>query len=459
MKSMKKYIIAAAAVLSFGFAAHAQMRTAYFMEGTPLRSEMNPALAPLRGYVNFPAIGATGLNINNNFLSLRKFIYPNPTGEGSVLFLHESVDKQKFLRGLPNNNTIAFDTSLNLVGFGAYAKRFFWSAGINVKAAGEIVIPKNMFTLMTTLGQGRYDISNLNADLNAYTELYVGASVPIYDWLTVGARVKGLIGLASISASVDDTYVDVNERAVTAAMSGTLKYNSAFASAVETGESVDFDNIFDFGTFRLGSGGFAIDLGAEATFLDNRLHVSAAITDLGFISWSRKQTVNTSMGAGFLYEGYDFDNNEIKTTSDEFEMIVEPTSKGYSKRLTTALNLAAEYSFLDERISVGILSHTRFGLNSTQSEITLSGNFRPLNWLSASLSHTFFSHNRFGVFGFAVNFHPNGFNFFLGSDFINFRMAKGAPIPVNMTSMNLYMGLGFNFGKAHFRKNSKHYKE
>lgn len=53
---MKKiYTLIAAALLATGAAA--QNPTAYFMEGSTFRSQFNPAFAPLRGYVNIPAIG------------------------------------------------------------------------------------------------------------------------------------------------------------------------------------------------------------------------------------------------------------------------------------------------------------------------------------------------------------------------------------------------------------------
>lgn len=59
---MKKiYTFIAAALLATGAAA--QNPTAYFMEGSTFRSQFNPAFAPLRGYVNIPAIGGVNINV------------------------------------------------------------------------------------------------------------------------------------------------------------------------------------------------------------------------------------------------------------------------------------------------------------------------------------------------------------------------------------------------------------
>ena len=44
--------------------AVAQTPSAYFMEGSTFRSQLNPAFAPLRGYVNIPVLGGVQVNYN-----------------------------------------------------------------------------------------------------------------------------------------------------------------------------------------------------------------------------------------------------------------------------------------------------------------------------------------------------------------------------------------------------------
>ena len=455
---MKKHLISTLTLLVVALSATAQMRTAYFMQGSTFRTDMNPALAPLRGYVNMPAIGGTGLNFNTNFLSLDNFIYPNPNGEGSVLFLNQAV-KDDFLKRLPENNKLSFDTQFNILGFGAYSRNVFWQVGLNLKLQSEAVIPKGFFSALTTLGQGRYDLSNLHACINSYTEIFGGVSIPVSDYFRIGARVKGLIGIANIDMSVDEMYVNIDEEIVEARMRGNMKYNSAMSPKVAQGTQVAIKDLFDFGSFNLkNGGGFGVDLGAEGSLLDDRLRISAAITDLGFLCWGKKSTVKGDISGGFTYRGYDFNEKELDTEKEDIVINAGATDKGFSTRLNTSFNVGVEYAFCEDRISVGALSHTLFGHNATLSELTLSANFRPLSWLSASVSHTFLCHNRLGVFGFALNLHPNGFNLFLGTDFIGLKVAKGTPIPVNMTSANLYMGLGFNFGKPHFHRGSRFYR-
>ena len=71
--------------------AVAQTPSAYFMEGSTFRSQLNPAFAPLRGYVNIPVLGGVQVNVSGN-LSVSDIFYPV---NGSLVTL---FDKKMFLR-------------------------------------------------------------------------------------------------------------------------------------------------------------------------------------------------------------------------------------------------------------------------------------------------------------------------------------------------------------------------
>ena len=107
-----------------------------------------------------------------------------------------------------------------------------------------------------------------------------------------------------------------------------------------------------------------------------------------------------------------------------------------------------------------ILSRLRSGQLGI-NELTASVNFRPLNWLSATVSHTFLNHNKLGILGFALNLHPAGFNLFLGADYIgmNWVRYESIPVPYDMKSVNVYAGIGFNFGRPKHLKADKPKKQ
>ena len=99
--------------------AAAQNPTAYFMEGSTLRSQLNPAFAPQRGYVNFPVLGGIQVGMSGN-ISLDKIFYPR---DGKlVTLLDSSVSAAEALSGLKDKNLLGADTRINVIGFGAFTK-------------------------------------------------------------------------------------------------------------------------------------------------------------------------------------------------------------------------------------------------------------------------------------------------------------------------------------------------
>jgi hypothetical protein len=157
--------------------------------------------------------------------------------------------------------------------------------------------------------------------------------------------------------------------------------------------------------------------------------------------------------AGFMYEGFNLTTGEAKFDHN-FEAKMSAPIGAYTTRLNCSLNAGVEYNILNNHIAFGLLSHTQFCQSHTRTELTASVNFRIGRWLSTSFSHTFLNGNEPGVFGWALNVHPTGFNLFLGADFIDTRFAvyNGMAIPKMLTSANVYVGVGFNLGKAKYMR-------
>lgn len=475
---MKRYAMLLLAVLTIAQTAFAQLKTSYFMEGSVFRTDLNPALTPTRGYINLPGIGGIGVGVSNNFFSADNFLFPK--GDDLVLFLNNRVGKDEFLKRLPQNNNLSFNIQTNLLGFGAHTKRLFWAFGMNLRAEADITIPKEFFSTLKTLGNGMHDLSGFNASVNSYVEAYLGFAVPIAKIATVGFRVKGLLGVAQANFESQTLYANVTDETVRAELAGKIRINSPVTrNDYMPGAKVNFQDLVSHTSMTeilggIKSGGAAIDLGAEVRLLDEHLKVSAAITDLGFIMWNGGTSANTVMSADFYWNGIDFDSGEQDSGSSDFEHVYGAKSKNYARRLTTALNIGVEYAILRNRIGIGLLSHTRFSQYYTSTDLTASLNFRPASWVTLTASHSFLQHNKLGVFGWALNFHPAGINLFLGMDYIGGKWAKtgssavgsdiedetaasplgniGAviPYPVQQKSLNLYFGLSISLGRAKY---------
>jgi hypothetical protein len=461
MKNNFKSLLAIAFVLCAATAG-AQMKTSYFMEGSIQRYQLNPALTPTYGYVNFPLIplGSLGIEVNNNFASIDNFIYPNGQG-GHVTFMHPSVDASKFLGRIPARPSLGADINYNLLGFGKYNRRhdYFWSFGLNFRTTVDAGIPKELFSVLKDFRNGTFDIPDITLRASSYLEFALGFAMPVgWQNLVVGGRLKFLVGVAQADASLNNIRLNVDSDNLGVRANGTMQIHHALMNfdnlPTDQNGGIDMENVLNYDSnFGLKNGihsfGAAIDLGAEAKLLGKRLKISAAVNDFGFIKWGKANNfIADTSDIIYEFRGINFDTGDPEVVEHEKEITLrQQASQNYSRRLATTLNIGVEYNFLNNLLGVGVLSHTRMAGTVNYSELTLTGTVRPSGWFTAAVSHSLV-HNKFGLFGLAFNFHPRGINFFLGFDYLPTKMAKvdGATVPQRLKSFNTYIGLAFTPG-------------
>jgi hypothetical protein len=153
MKAINKFLIIVVAVIGGLATTSAQMRTAYFMEGSYFRTDMNAALAPTRGYIKIPAIGGLGIDFGDNYFSVNRFLYQKDGG--LYTFLYNGVSADEFLGKLGNKGKMSVNLNTSLLGFGAHSKKLFWSFGVNMRSNTEITLSKDMFAALKSLTNGR----------------------------------------------------------------------------------------------------------------------------------------------------------------------------------------------------------------------------------------------------------------------------------------------------------------
>ena len=457
MKISSKIIIIVVAVLGIFATTSAQMRTAYFMEGSYFRTDMNAALAPTRGYIKIPAIGALGVDFGNNYFSVDNLLYKR-NGE-IYTFMHSGVSADEFLGKLADKGKLSVNLNTSIIGFGAHTKKLFWSFGINLRSNTEVTLSKDMFSVLKNLSNVYYNLGDTHLSHRDYLEAALGFAIPIKEFMTFGFRVKGLVGIADASMKMDKMYLDINENAVRAELMGGIRANSPLLrSNYPLGSIEDFDisQLIQQDPMAMLNGikswGLGLDIGFEFRFLDDHLKVSVGANDIGFIKWNGASTVNAQGNAIFNYAGFNLNTSEANMDYG-FGAEMTQSEGAYTTLLSCSLNAGVEYNILNNWIAFGVLSHTEFCQNFTRTELTASVNFRIGRWLSTSFSHTFLNGNQPGVLGWALNLHPPGFHLFLGADFIDTRFAvinQTIPIPQMMTSANVYIGVGFNLGKAKY---------
>ena len=307
--------------------ANAQfLRTSYFMEGTHYRQQLNPALTPTKGYFNLPVIGAVNATVGSTSLGYQDIIDIIDDGD-------DFYTKPDFMNRLKDNNKLNVNFSTEILSAGWYKGKNFWSFNIGLRTDIGANLTKNMFTFLNEMEtveenwrNSNYDISGQQLNINAYTEIGLGLSRQINNRLTVGARVKALLGIGNMELKLNRVAMSANlpsdqqinqwssesywnsmtpSQAAQAAQELKDKFNNYHANLtvgaelkssfkgleLQEEEGKDYVTDFDFDSGKLGIAGygFGIDLGASYKILDN-LTVSASVLDLGFISWSKSST-------------------------------------------------------------------------------------------------------------------------------------------------------------------------
>lgn len=306
--------------------ANAQfLRTSYFMEGTHYRQQLNPALTPTKGYFNLPVIGAVNATVGSTSLGYQDIIDIIDDGD-------DFYTKPDFMNRLKDNNKLNVNFSTEILSAGWYKGKNFWSFNIGLRTDIGANLTKNMFTFLNEMEtveenwrNSNYDISGQQLNINAYTEIGLGLSRQINSRLTVGARVKALLGIGNMELKLNRVAMSANlpsdqqinqwssesywnsmtpSQAAQAAQELKDKFNNYHANLtvgaelkssfkgleLQEEEGKDYVTDFDFDSGNWVAGyGFGIDLGASYKILDN-LTVSASILDLGFISWSKSST-------------------------------------------------------------------------------------------------------------------------------------------------------------------------
>lgn len=319
----KKLMGALLLMMGFVLPANAQfLRTSYFMEGTHYRQQLNPALIPTQGYFNIPVLGSVNATVGSTSLGYQDIIdiiddsdnfYSNPD----------------FLSRLKDKNNLNVNVSTEILSAGWYKGKNFWSFNVGVRADIGASLTRSMFTFLNEMDalednwrNSNYDISGQKLDINAYGEVGLGYARQINNRLTVGGKVKVLLGIgnmnlkinnvmmnaklpsdARISQLQDQNYLSgLDAAGITKLKSEIESYHanlnvdahleSSFKGlelVQEDGQDYISDFDFDSGKLGIAGYGFGIDLGVSYKIMDN-LTVSASILDLGFISWTKGAT-------------------------------------------------------------------------------------------------------------------------------------------------------------------------
>ena len=471
--------------------ANAQfLRTSYFMEGTHYRQQLNPALTPTKGYFNLPVIGAVNATVGSTSLGYQDIIDIIDDGDD----FYKSTD---FMNRLKDKNKLNVNFSTEILSAGWYKGKNFWSFNIGLRTDIGANVTKNLFTFLNQMdGEGfeenwrtsNYNLSGQKMNIQAYTEVGLGLSRQINSRLSVGGKVKVLLGIGNMdlkfnkvtmSADIpsdarlaqlqDPAYLAANYNTTNKAQELLNEINKYHASL---GISATLESSFK--GLELVNGEepdkkYIDDLKTLTIREDLVKKHAKDLKIMGFISWKKGATKianATSPDININVSDYTKDINVDDLTSndlgkitdamtklqteaekyynragsngdiidyDMLQMEAKDADKSRKSRLASTLVLGAEYGFFNNKLAVGVLSTTRFVQPDALTELTFSANYRPKSWFNVALSYSAIQ-SAGKSFGLGLKLGP----LFVGTDY----MFLGK----NSNSVNGFVGVSIPLG-------------
>ncbi|MBR5170113.1 MAG: hypothetical protein IKW85_06050 [Muribaculaceae bacterium] len=445
--SMRLFVTVLIAFMTWS--SHAQfVRTTCFMEGTPYRLQLNPALVPDRGYINVPIVGMSSAGTRSNALSAADVIDMFKNGDDDDYYATD-----KFYGSLREVSKANVNVSTDLLNVGWWHTRnSFMTFHVGTRVDGNVRVPRELFTFlrdmkgMNSNDYSRYyrNLSNEELNINAFTEIGLGYTRLIGDRVSIGGRVKALLGHGNLKLKINEAAVKTNlvgldpnydwsmgdpTEVLNATGTASIEASADLECSFEGLDLITNDQGYiERAEFKLRETGVA-GLGAALDFglavnVTPELRLSAAVNDLGFIHWSKGCTQvahaqtdvlqydsenpgDLSRFSGIVNNGESINLHLLRLTPDK------NFKSGRKTMLTSMLAFGCDYMLIKNKLSLGALYTNRFSAPDHENELTFSVNYHPRSLLDFSLSCSPVMSGG-SSFGLAVKLGP----LFVGTDYM-----------------------------------------
>lgn len=473
MKFVKKLTLSLGIMAGLLLPGQAQINnTLYFMHGVPQVNRINPAHQPRCGfYMGIPMLAPLRAEISSSSLAYGDFIYPSPSGDSLITFLHPLGDKEAFLGNLKSVNYVVSDLSSSLLSVGFRTGIGFFSVDVTSRMDGNIYYPGDLARLIINGAEEgiTYQLDGMGVDLSLFEELSVGWSLEISKNLTVGARAKMLFGIANLSTSNSELSIMTSQEQWNIHSDMRFMASLPFADVIHDGSMIDSiaiaEEFQDFNPatlpkylFNFSNLGGGIDLGVNFRPIDQLL-LSASVTDLGFINWKEGvQEVSYAMD-------YEFRGLELNPFSPEdltfgerldtaFSQLGDSLNGGlsfisggaYTKRLNTKVFVGASY-FITPKFNLGLLSRTDFLNGNISPQVTASANVTTGRFVNLSVSYSY-KNAYLKNLGAGLSLNAGPVNLYLISD----NVLNILFWPQEARSVNFWFGMNMVFGYRKYQK-------
>jgi hypothetical protein len=466
------FMLMAIAVIS----ASAQSRQVSYFMNIPQNHIANPAFRPSNSvYVGLPGMSGVSLSINNNFLKFSNIFINAQSSDSVFTFLHPGFNVDKFLSKIHDKNSIEpqFSFPVLSVGFAAGRDGYYFFDIID-HIDGNLVIPGDLFKVALkgneAFAGSKIDLSSFRGEMKYYREAGIGFSRNITPRLRMGVKGKLLFGMGaayirnnSLAITVNDDYSHVIDADLSLNLSAPVTVTKEANGDIK---NIEFDNsVFDTQAkavkYMTNTGNFGLGIDIGATYdISERIQVSAAVTDLGYIRWKRDVT-NLKASNHFVFNGLDL--SKVIDGSKTLDVVgtemvdslkhafkVSDSYDPFTTNLPVGFTAGGSYK-LTRSVSLGLMSYTRFIGKQVKEALTLSANANFGSSFSGSLSYTAMNHSYDNV-GAGLAFRAGIFQFFMLTDMIPFAWNKiisdnnSIPVPASFNTINLRFGMNLVFG-------------
>lgn len=432
------------------------LSTGYFTEGFLYRHQLNPALAPTKNYVALPAMGQVGVELGTN-VGIDNFLYKK-NGQ-TVTFMHPDVSANEVMSNLPNTSKMRIDIDPTILAAGFKAFNGYNTIQVNLRTQARLAIDNTLIAFLKEGTENKtYDISNTGVSAQSFAEIALGHSHQIGKKLRIGAKLKALAGIGFADVKLNKAQINLNEDAWTIVTNAESHMALAQTTYHETYDDdneryyVDGVNTNNF-TPKVCGLGLSADFGASYQ-INKNLSISAAILDLGFISWSHVQEASTNGDLTFNTNDYTFSSDkdsphygetEAKRMQNDLMTLLYLEDNGdignQTRFLASTINVGVQYQLSSyDKLSFGALGTTHLYGRFSDTHVTLSANWEPVKFFAMAVSAGMGTYGP--SMGWLLSLHPTGFNLYLGMDHTTFKLyTPGVP----MTSTNFSMGINVPF--------------
>lgn len=453
----------ALSLFSVRASAQDKFQSGFFLDNYNYGYRLNPAIMSEKSFFGL-GTGNIEMGISSG-LGVSSLIYPNATNDGLVTFLHPNVTTEEMMSHLGKSNPFGIDANLNILSTGKRREDKFNSFEINLRTEFGSSIPGDLFRFLKEGNSTTpYDLSALYFGGKLYTEIAFGvAKRPADGNLTIGFRLKGLIGLANADIRFEKADVLFNNGLIATDIEG--KARVAFPGATLVNDEQGNIN-YALNSDKIGPAGWggAVDLGFRWTPFES-LAISGGINDLGGIFWrfnSLAKAADQFTFNGFEHVGKDTNyGQELGKAKDDFLEIANlqamPGEETQFERLAFTANLGAKWRLpILSFISVGALGIYHFDDIAPYWDARAGVTLSPFRFIS--LTANYGKNTQGNVLGVAASLTVLFINAYVGIDTYadkvgifeipgaNFPVYGGVPVPIDPFRCKLTFGLNMQFG-------------